>query len=89
MRKITFAEKSFRYLPDDHGVLVTLEPFEGTGMKANSGRFSTMASRAKLAVALGVCPTLFPAGSAFADFARPEQKKACTPDVFGLEAIVR
>jgi len=88
VRKITFAEKSFRYLPDDHGVLVTLEPFEGTGMKANSGRFSTMASRANL-VALGFCLTLFPAGSAFADFARPEQKKACTPDVFGLEAIVR
>ena len=39
-----------------------------------------LASRANLALAL----TLFTAGSALADLATPEQKRACTPDVYRL-----
>jgi hypothetical protein len=38
------------------------------------------ASRANLALAL----TLFTTGSALADLATPQQKKACTPDVYRL-----
>jgi len=39
-----------------------------------------LASRANLALAL----TLFTTGSALADLATPEQKRACTPDVYRL-----
>ena len=39
-----------------------------------------LASRANLALAL----TFFTAGSALADLATPEQKRACTPDVYRL-----
>jgi hypothetical protein len=49
-------------------------------MKARfKGRWA-LASRAHLALAL----TLFTASSALADLATPEQKKACTPDVYRL-----
>jgi len=49
-------------------------------MKARfNGRWA-LASRANLALAL----TLFTAGSALAALATPEQKKACTPDVYRL-----
>ena len=43
-------------------------------MKARIARFS----------ALGVLLLLFAAGSASADLATPEQKRACTPDVYRL-----
>jgi hypothetical protein len=49
-------------------------------MKARFNRRWALASRANLALAL----TLFTAGSALADIATPEQKKACTPDVYRL-----
>jgi hypothetical protein len=39
-----------------------------------------LASRANLALAV----TLFTAGSALAELATPEQKRACTPDVYRL-----
>ena len=49
-------------------------------MKARfRGRWAR-ASRANLALAL----TLFTSGTALADIATPEQKKACTPDVYRL-----
>jgi hypothetical protein len=43
-------------------------------MKARTTHFS----------ALAVLFTLFAAGSASADIATPEQKRACTPDVYRL-----
>jgi hypothetical protein len=49
-------------------------------MKARfTGRWAR-ASRANLSLAL----TLFTSGTALADIATPEQKKACTPDVYRL-----
>jgi hypothetical protein len=49
-------------------------------MKARFKGSWALASRANLALAL----TLFTTGSALADLATPEQKKACTPDVYRL-----
>jgi hypothetical protein len=53
------------------------------GMAVMTARFKgswALASRANLALAL----TLFTTGSALADLATPQQKKACTPDVYRL-----
>jgi hypothetical protein len=49
-------------------------------MKAKFKRRWALATRANLALAL----TLFTTGAALADIATPEQKKACTPDVYRL-----
>ena len=49
-------------------------------MKARFKGSWALASRANLALAL----TLLTTGSALADLATPEQKKACTPDVYRL-----
>lgn len=49
-------------------------------MKARVKGSWVLANRANLALAL----TLFTTGSALADLATPEQKKACTPDVYRL-----
>jgi hypothetical protein len=49
-------------------------------MKARFNRRWALASRANLALAL----TLFTTGSALAAPGTPEQKKACTPDVYRL-----
>lgn len=43
-----------------------------------------MAQRAHLVWAIGLLLSLIPAGSALADIATPEQKRACTPDVYRL-----
>jgi hypothetical protein len=43
-----------------------------------------LASRANLALALGLVLALFSARSALADLATPEQRRACTPDVYRL-----
>jgi len=51
-------------------------------MKASS--ISTWAGGAVIACALGLPVALFTAGSASAALATPEQKKACTPDVYRL-----
>jgi hypothetical protein len=40
--------------------------------------------RARLALALGFLFGLFATGSAFAELATPEQKRACMPDVYRL-----
>jgi hypothetical protein len=53
-------------------------------MKGKSARFSAIASRANPALALGVLLALLTTGSALAALATPEQKKACTPDVYRL-----
>jgi hypothetical protein len=53
-------------------------------MKARFSRIWTQASRANPAVALGLILTLFAIGSASAELATPEQKRACTPDVYRL-----
>jgi len=53
-------------------------------MKARFSGIWTAASRANPAVALGLFLTLFATGSAFAELATPEQKRACTPDVYRL-----
>ena len=49
-------------------------------MKARFKRRWALANRANLALAL----TLLAGGSALADIATPEQKRACTPDVYRL-----
>jgi hypothetical protein len=53
---------------------------QGAVMKAKFTRSWGIASRANLALAL----TLFTTGAALAAQATPEQKKACTPDVYRL-----
>jgi hypothetical protein len=50
-------------------------------MKARFARFS---NRAHPAVALGLLLALFAIRSASAELATPEQKRACTPDVYRL-----
>jgi hypothetical protein len=49
-------------------------------MKARFKRRWALATRANLALAL----TVLTASSALADLATPEQKRACTPDVYRL-----
>ena len=53
-------------------------------MKPNSHRTRTAASRARMALALGLCLALATTAAVRADIATPEQKKACTPDVYRL-----
>jgi len=53
-------------------------------MKGKSARFSAIASRVNHSLALGVLLALLTTGSALAALATPEQKKACTPDVYRL-----
>ena len=43
-----------------------------------------MASRLDLALAFGLFLALLATGSASAELATPEQKRACTPDVYRL-----
>jgi len=53
-------------------------------MKAKFATLSAMAARAHLALAFGLFLALFAAGSASAEPGTPEQKRACTPDVYRL-----
>jgi hypothetical protein len=53
-------------------------------MKASFARFWTMVTGVNPALALGLGLALFTAGSASADLATPEQRRACTPDVYRL-----
>jgi hypothetical protein len=53
-------------------------------MKPRLAFYSAKAGRTRLASALGLALALFTAGSALADLATPEQKRACTPDVYRL-----
>jgi hypothetical protein len=53
-------------------------------MKASFTGTQAWARRAHLAGALGLVLSLVTAGSALADIATPEQKRACTPDVYRL-----
>jgi hypothetical protein len=53
-------------------------------MKARFAGFGASANRVNAALALGVFLALLAAGSASAALATPEQKKACTPDVYRL-----
>jgi hypothetical protein len=53
-------------------------------MKARSDRYLAMTAGALVALALALSATLFIGGTASADLATPEQKKACTPDVYRL-----
>lgn len=53
-------------------------------MKARFPRVPAIASRTHLAAAFGLLIPLFAAGAASADIATPEQKRACTPDVYRL-----
>jgi hypothetical protein len=52
-------------------------------MQARSRGFSAP-GRAVIGFALGVFFVLGASGSAFADLATPEQRRACTPDVYRL-----
>jgi len=53
-------------------------------MKARFAGFGASANRVNPALALGVFLALLATGSASAALATPEQKKACTPDVYRL-----
>jgi hypothetical protein len=53
-------------------------------MKARFAGFGALANCVNAALALGVFLALLAAGSASAALATPEQKKACTPDVYRL-----
>lgn len=52
-------------------------------MKVRFGRFAALSSRARRASTLGLFLSLFATGSAFA-VGTPEQRRACTPDVYRL-----
>jgi len=52
-------------------------------MKARFRRFAALTSRAQQASTLGLFLSLFTAGAAHA-VGTPEQRKACTPDVYRL-----
>ncbi len=53
-------------------------------MKASPTGSSAVASRAKLGLAFGLLLALSAAGAAQAEPGTPEQKRACTPDVYRL-----
>jgi len=53
-------------------------------MKRTFARFSGVSSRVNPAVALGLLLALSAAAPALAEPGTPEQKKACTPDVYRL-----
>jgi hypothetical protein len=53
-------------------------------MKARFTGFWVLASRVNPALALALFLALFAAGSASAELATPEQRRACTPDVYRL-----
>jgi hypothetical protein len=53
-------------------------------MKARFYGYLAMTAGARVALALAVSATLFTGGGASADIATPEQKRACTPDVYRL-----
>ncbi len=53
-------------------------------MKRMFAGFLRLAGRANPAVALGLLLALCAGGAALAALATPEQKKACTPDVYRL-----
>ena len=68
-----------------------MKPAAGAGktqgdavMKTRFAGFSAIARRSNPALALALLFALFSAGSALADLATPEQKRACTPDVYRL-----
>ena len=53
-------------------------------MKARFSGTWALGARARAACALGALLSLVMVGSALADIATPEQKRACTPDVYRL-----
>jgi hypothetical protein len=53
-------------------------------MKARFTGFLILASRVNPALAFALFLALFTAGSASAELATPEQRRACTPDVYRL-----
>jgi len=57
---------------------------EDDAMKPDATRSRTSARRASMASALGLCLALATTAFARADIATPEQKRACTPDVYRL-----
>jgi hypothetical protein len=81
VRKITFRRQYFAHFAAIAAAPPgRLQNREDAAMKARfKGRWG-LATRANLALAL----TLLTTGSALADIATPEQKRACTPDVYRL-----
>jgi hypothetical protein len=57
---------------------------ENAVMKAHFPANRAMAARPHLVLLLGALLSLVTAGSARADLGTPEQKRACTPDVYRL-----
>jgi hypothetical protein len=53
-------------------------------MKTHLARIGALRSRARRASTLGLLIALFGAGSAYAQQGTPEQRRACTPDVYRL-----
>jgi len=53
-------------------------------MKARFAFYPAKAGRSHLAAGIALVLTLATSGSALADLATPEQKRACTPDVYRL-----
>jgi hypothetical protein len=53
-------------------------------MNASLVQISAIKLRARRASALGLFLTLFASGAALAEPGTPEQRKACTPDVYRL-----
>jgi hypothetical protein len=53
-------------------------------MKTHLARIGAVRSRARRVSTLGLFLTLFATGSAFAQQGTPEQRRACTPDVYRL-----
>jgi hypothetical protein len=87
VRKITFSQWSLAYSPRLHGRQIRHQtnPKETPGNIAMTHRFAASV------VAFGLLVALAAAGSARAELATPEQKKACTPDAltFGISPAQR
>jgi hypothetical protein len=70
--------------PDDSGAAAAPAEPGNAVMNAKLARFPARASRANLILALALVVARFATGTALAELATPEQKKACTPDVYRL-----
>jgi hypothetical protein len=85
VRKITFGELTLPYLPGDGGApLRRRHNLEDAVMKARFSGSRTAVNRAGLALAVSLMLAQAATSPARADIATPEQKKACTPDVYRL-----
>jgi hypothetical protein len=77
--------KKFTYLENWFGYSADVSVEERAAVTENLIRTRTLAPHVHLAWVLGLFVRIVSNGSAFAEIATPDQKKACTPDVSGAK----